>query len=199
MNRNRLLAPWLLLIFAAGCATTAPKTEQVEGPATKRQQEWAQAAAAAPMAKRYKRKIAITRFTNETNYGRSLMTDEDYDRLGKQVSDMLASRLVKSGNFMVFERSDAAKLQREQAVSGGKMVGVDTVIVGSLTEFGRSIGGKTGFSALPRPRSRGPRSTSGWWTSAQGGPFSQRPAPGKPAPNPGRSPGMAATQNTTPP
>jgi curli biogenesis system outer membrane secretion channel CsgG len=145
MNRNRLLAPGLLLILAAGCATTAPKTEQVEAPATKRQQEWAQAAAAAPMAKRYKRKIAITRFTNETNYGRSLMTDEDYDRLGKQVSDMLASRLVKSGNFMVFERSDAAKLQREQAVSGGKMVGVDTVIVGSLTEFGRSIGGKTGF------------------------------------------------------
>jgi curli biogenesis system outer membrane secretion channel CsgG len=145
MNRNRLLSPGLLLILAAGCATTEPKTEQVEGPATKAQQTSAQAAAAAPMGKRYKRKIAITRFTNETNYGRSLMTDADYDRLGKQVSDMLASRLVKSGNFMVFERSDTNKLRNEQAISGGKMVGVDTVIVGSLTEFGRSIGGKVGF------------------------------------------------------
>jgi hypothetical protein len=46
---------------------------------------------------------------------------------------------------MVFERSDINKIQREQTISGGGLIGVDTVIVGSVTEFGRSIAGKTGF------------------------------------------------------
>lgn len=134
-----------LFTLVSGCATTGTKMEQIEAPATKIQQVAAQKNAATLAAKRYKRKIAITRFTNETNYGRALMTDEDYDRLGKQASDMLASRLVKSNNFMVFERSDLKKLQKEQQISGGGLVGVDTVIVGSVTEFGRSISGKSGF------------------------------------------------------
>ena len=41
----------------------------------------AQSAAKAPFAHRYKTKIAIARFTNESNYGRSLLTDQDLDRL----------------------------------------------------------------------------------------------------------------------
>jgi len=132
-------------ILLAGCATTEPKIEQVEAPVTRMEQVKAQKSVEAPVVKRYKRKVAIVRFTNETNYGKALMTDADFDRLGKQASDMLSSRLVKSGNFMVFERADMEKLKREQAISGGKLVGVDTVIVGSVTEFGRSITGKTGF------------------------------------------------------
>jgi len=73
------------------------------------------------------------------------MTDNEYDLIGKQASDMLASRLVKSGNFLVFERTDINKIQQEQSISGGRLIGVDTVIVGSVTEFGRSISGKAGF------------------------------------------------------
>jgi curli biogenesis system outer membrane secretion channel CsgG len=110
------------------------------------QQVQAQKDSAIPLGKRYKRKIAIIRFTNETNYGKALMTDEDFDRLGKQASDMLASRLIKSGNFLVFERIDLKKIQQEQAISGGgRLVGIDTAIIGSVTEFGRSVAGKTGF------------------------------------------------------
>ncbi len=136
----------LLLCFVFGCATPESyKLEKAEAPATQTQQIQAQQDAAMPSAKRYKRKIAIVRFTNETNYGKALMTDGDFDRLGKQASDMLASRLVKSGNFLVFERSDLKKIQQEQGISGGGLVGVDTVIVGSVTEFGRSIAGKVGF------------------------------------------------------
>jgi curli biogenesis system outer membrane secretion channel CsgG len=136
----------MVLLFISGCATpTLYKPAQIEAPATKIQQAKAQQVAALPSTKRYKRKIAITRFTNETNYGRALMTDADFDLLGKQASDMLASRLVKSGNFMVFERSDINKIQQEQTISGGGLIGVDTVIVGSVTEFGRSITGKAGF------------------------------------------------------
>ena len=146
MNKQRVTLLCLILLFVFGCATpSAYKPEQVEAPATKMQQTKAQQSTSLPSTKRYKQKIAIIRFTNETNYGRALMTDADFDRLGKQASDMLASRLVKSGNFMVFERSDINKIQREQTISGGGLIGVDTVIVGSVTEFGRSIAGKTGF------------------------------------------------------
>lgn len=146
MHKLKVTSLCMILLFVSGCATpTGYKPEQVEAPATKMQQAKAQQATALPSAKRYKQKIAIIRFTNETNYGKALMTDDDFDRLGKQASDMLASRLVKSGNFMVFERSDIKKIQREQTISGGGLIGVDTVIVGSITEFGRSIAGKTGF------------------------------------------------------
>ena len=135
-----------IMLFAAGCATTGTVPEQMEAPALKSQQAQAQKKTVEiPVAKRYKRKIAIIRFTNESNYGRSLMTDQDYDRIGKQASDMLGSRLVKSGNFLVFERIDLKKLQQEQTISGGGLIGVDTAIVGSVTEFGRFISGKSGF------------------------------------------------------
>jgi curli biogenesis system outer membrane secretion channel CsgG len=146
MHKQKVAFLCLILLGISSCATTTEyKPVQTEAPATKIQQAKAQQAAALPSIKRYKQKVAIIRFTNETNYGKALMTDADFDRLGKQASDMLASRLVKSGNFMVFERSDIKKIQQEQAISGGGLIGVDTVIVGSVTEFGRSITGKTGF------------------------------------------------------
>lgn len=135
----------LLLLHVSGCATTATKMEQTEAPNTKNQQINAQKSAEMPISKHYKRKIAIVRFTNETNYGKALMTDNDFDRIGKQASDMLSSRLVKSGNFLVFERTDVKKIQQEQTISGGGLIGVDTAIIGSVTEFGRSISGKSGF------------------------------------------------------
>ena len=146
MNKKKVVGICLILLFVSGCATrSAYRPDSVEAPATKMQQTKAQQTSSLPSAKRYKQKIAIIRFTNETNYGKALMTDSDFDRLGKQASDMLSSRLVKSGNFMVFERSDIKKIQQEQTISGGGLIGVDTVIVGSVTEFGRSIAGKTGF------------------------------------------------------
>jgi curli biogenesis system outer membrane secretion channel CsgG len=118
----------------------------VESPVPQPTQVAAQQARQAPAAPRYKRKVAIGRFTNETNYGRSLLNDAELDRIGKQASDMLASRLVKSGQFIVLERPDLTKVQREQALGGsGGLVGADTLIMGSVTEFGRSVGGKTGF------------------------------------------------------
>jgi curli biogenesis system outer membrane secretion channel CsgG len=145
MKKQKVALLCLILLFISGCATTGYRPEQIEAPATKMQQTKAQQTTALPSTKRYKQKIAITRFTNETNYGKALMSEADFDRLGKQASDMLSSRLVKSGNFMVFERSDIKKIQQEQTISGGGLIGVDTVIVGSVTEFGRSISGKAGF------------------------------------------------------
>lgn len=136
-----------LMMLLPGCATTTDKLQQVEAPATKMEQIKAQKSVEMPTAKRYKRKIAVVRFTNETNYGKALMSDNDFDRIGKQASDMLSSRLVKSGNFLVFERADIKKIQQEQSLSasGGGLIGVDTAVLGSVTEFGRSISGKSGF------------------------------------------------------
>jgi curli biogenesis system outer membrane secretion channel CsgG len=130
----------------AGCATVSTPPERVESPVPAAQQRVDQQEAQLPVTRRYKLKIAVGRFTNETNYGRSLLTDADLDRIGKQASDMLMSRLVQSGQFLVLERTDMGKVEKEQAISGaGEMVGADTLIIGAVTEFGRSVGGKTGF------------------------------------------------------
>ncbi len=146
MKTRPILVGTAVLALQAACATVSTPPAPVESPVPKAQQQAAQQAAQAPATKRYKTKIAILRFTNETNYGRSLLNDADLDRIGKQASDMLASRLIMSGNFVVLERPDLSKLEREQALSGGGgVVGADTVISGAVTEFGRFVGGKTGF------------------------------------------------------
>ena len=137
---------WILPVLLAGCATTSVTPVAVEAPAPQMRQAKAQQAAQMPVAKRYKLKVAVGRFTNETNYGRSLMTDADLDRIGKQASDMLASRLIQSGQFVVFERPDLTKVMNEQDIAGdSRLVGSDTLLIGSVTEFGRSVGGKSGF------------------------------------------------------
>src|SRR6266498_3487872 len=135
-----------LALLLAGCATPAQRPLTAESPVPQATQLLAQQAAQAAGAPRYKRKVAVGRFTNETTYGRSLLNDADLDRIGKQASDMLASRLVMSGQFIVLERPDLAKIQREQVVAAmAGLVGADTLIMGSVTEFGRSVGGKVGF------------------------------------------------------
>lgn len=133
-------------LLATACATPAQRPVSVESPVPQATQVAAQQAALAPAAPRYKRKVAVGRFTNETTYGRSLLNDADLDRIGKQASDMLASRLVMSGQFIVLERPDLVKVQREQQLAGGaNLVGADSLVMGSVTEFGRSVGGKVGF------------------------------------------------------
>lgn len=139
---------WIIIVTGlfAGCATVSEKPVIIEPPVSKAQLQQAQTISQLLTNKRYKRKIAIARFTNESNYGRALMTDQDYDRIGKQASDMLASKLIKSNKFIVFERTDLNKVQNEQVISRDfGLIGVDALIIGSVTEFGRSITGKSGF------------------------------------------------------
>ena len=143
MKRNGVL---LLLPILTACAVTAPPQQAIESPVSRTQQVEAQKQAALPSVKTFKRKIAIGRFSNETRYGRSFLVDADQDPLGKQASDMLMNRLVSSNKFLVFERQDLAKLQKEQAMlKQANLVGVDTLVLGSVTEFGRSTNGKSGF------------------------------------------------------
>ena len=104
---------------------------------------------ASSSARVLKRKVAIARFTNETKYGSGLFTDANYDRIGKQASDMLASDLTKSGKFVVLERADLSKLKAESELMGmsaeefnKNLVGVDALILGSVIEFGRKDTGE---------------------------------------------------------
>lgn len=136
----------VIAIALAGCATTAPKQLQVAVPASLEMQAAAQKQVSAPTVKTLKRKVAIGRFTNETRYGKTFQVDGSNDPLGKQASDMLATRLVSSQKFLVFERPDLEKLKAEQAIlKDSGLIGVDALILGSVTEFGRGTTGKSGF------------------------------------------------------
>lgn len=93
-----------------------------------------------------KRKIAVGRFSNSTRYGKALLLEAERDPLADQAADMLAAKLVDSGQFLVFERNDLDALTREQGgAAAAKLVGVDTLLVGSVTQFGRKVEGQAGF------------------------------------------------------
>lgn len=143
MSTKRLL---LLLPILTACAVTTPPQQPIEAPVSRAQQIEAQKQVATPQVKTLKRKVAIGRFSNETRYGRTFQVDTDQDPLGKQASDMLMTRLVASNKFLVFERQDLVKIQKEQAIlKEANLIGVDALILGSVTEFGRSVTGKSGF------------------------------------------------------
>jgi curli biogenesis system outer membrane secretion channel CsgG len=73
-------------------------------------------------------------------------TDQD---VGKGITDMLVDRLVNSGKFSVIERKQLDKVLAEQNFSNsdradastaakiGRVLGLDAIIVGSITKFGR--------------------------------------------------------------
>ena len=86
--------------------------------------------------KTIKRKVAIGRFTNETQYGKGLFYDKENDPMRKQALDILSSKLAQSGKFILLEREDLDVLVKE---AGGSMnkIGADYIILGSITEFGR--------------------------------------------------------------
>jgi curli biogenesis system outer membrane secretion channel CsgG len=152
LPRRAAHAAGVLSAFAVltGCATSAPPVASVEAPQSTAQQKQAQQALAqAPSARpALKRKIAIGRVSNETNYGRSLLRDNAGDPVGKQVSDMLVKALTESGSYVVLERTDLAKVEAEAQLTGAKqeLVGVDALIMGSLSEFGRKAVGQSGFA-----------------------------------------------------
>ena len=86
--------------------------------------------------KTIKRKVAIGRFTNETQYGKGLFYDKDNDPMRKQALDILSSKLAQSGKFILLEREDLDVLVKEAGDSMNK-IGADYIILGSITEFGR--------------------------------------------------------------
>ena len=93
-----------------------------------------------------KRKVAIGRFTNETQYAKGVFYDKENDPMGKQALDILSTKLGASNKFLLLERNDLSALLEECQKSGNaaSTIGADYMIIGSITEFGRKDTGKTG-------------------------------------------------------
>lgn len=91
--------------------------------------------------KTIKRKVAIGRFSNETQYAKGLFYDKENDPMRKQALDILSSKLAASGKFILLEREDLDILVAEAGEAMNK-IGADYIILGSITEFGRKAEGQ---------------------------------------------------------
>src|ERR1035437_5425273 len=104
---------------------------------------WAQAA---PTPR--KKRIAIMDFDYATVHaGVSEIFGQDID-IGKGIADLLVTYLVKDGSYSIIERKALDKILAEQNFSNsdranpasaakiGKLLGVDAILVGSITLFG---------------------------------------------------------------
>lgn len=92
--------------------------------------------------------IAIMDFENKAQYGGR--------KIGSGASDMLATHIVKTGAFRVMERDKLATIMKEQklglsglvdsssAVRVGKLLGVQYIVTGAVTEYGHSKSGGGG-------------------------------------------------------
>jgi curli biogenesis system outer membrane secretion channel CsgG len=95
-----------------------------------------------------KKRVAVFDFDYATvRSGVAAIFGSDID-VGKGVSDLLVKRLVQDGTYSVIERKAMDKILAEQNFSNsdranpnsaakiGKLLGVDAIIVGSITQFG---------------------------------------------------------------
>lgn len=128
-----VMAAFLVSLFMVGC--TAKRTE-VSGAAP-----GVQKIPEAPIVTHGpKKRVAVLEFANKSRYGR--------DKLGGEATDILITELVKSDLFIVVERTRLNKVLDEQklehtadfdpatAARTGRLLGVNAVIIGSITEFG---------------------------------------------------------------
>ena len=124
-----------------------------------------------------KKRVAIFDFDYGTVHsGIAAIFGQDID-VGKGVADLLVTYLVKDGSYSVIERKALDKILAEQNFSNseranptsaakiGKLLGVDAIIVGSITQFGndtKSTGlggvgggfGKVGLGGFSRKNSK---------------------------------------------
>jgi len=127
----------LSLLFS-GCATMQ-KTETHETPIQHVKQVSKVIIAKENKQTGLKRKVAIGRFSNETRYGQSFFLDKENDKIGKQAMDILSAKLFQSGRFIMLERADMSKIEKELQIGSFNKLdnSADYLILGSVTEFGR--------------------------------------------------------------
>ncbi|MBI2688546.1 MAG: curli production assembly protein CsgG [Acidobacteria bacterium] len=96
-----------------------------------------------------KKRVAVLDFEYGTvQSGISAIFGQNID-IGKGIADLLVDRLVRDGTYTVIERKAIQKVLAEQNFSNsdradsnsaakiGKLLGVDAIIIGSITQFGR--------------------------------------------------------------
>ncbi len=97
-----------------------------------------------------KKRVAVVDFEDKSGWGHNI---------GSGMADMLVTQLVKTGKFTVIERQELQKILEEQglgmsgmvtpqsAAQVGKLLGVELMVMGSVSEFGEKssgIGGSIG-------------------------------------------------------
>jgi curli biogenesis system outer membrane secretion channel CsgG len=114
--------------------------------------------AAFPVLAQSKKRIAVLNFDYATVQSDIRAIFGGNQDVGKGIADLLVNQLVSTGTYSVIERKALDKLLAEQNFSNsdradtttaakiGKLLGVDAIVVGSITQFGRddkttSIGG----------------------------------------------------------
>lgn len=131
----KLLLAILGYLFFVGCATQ----QEIIRPVSTEKFSASNAETQAPQ-KILKRKVAIARFTNETQYAKGIFYDKENDPIGNQALDILSAKLAESGKFILLERNDFDLIQEELELSGNQnlqKVGADYLIIGSVTKYGR--------------------------------------------------------------
>jgi len=93
-----------------------------------------------------KRKVAIGRFTNETNYGKGFFDKSSEHGIGRQAMDILSARLAASEKFIMLEREDMDLINSELEMNNLDSINIaaDYLILGSISEFGRNTTGEVG-------------------------------------------------------
>ncbi|HXQ27506.1 MAG TPA: CsgG/HfaB family protein [Candidatus Acidoferrales bacterium] len=162
MNKILLAA----LVLGAFIAAEAPGVSaQAPAPAAAPVASAAPAAASAQPTGRKKR-VAVFDFDFATVQTASAAAFGQNIDVGKGISDLLVKYLVQDGTYSVIERKALDKILAEQNFSNsdranpasaaklGKLLGVDAIIVGSVTQFGNETkntnvgGGGGGFGGF---------------------------------------------------
>ena len=137
MNKKHLksiISASFLSLFVSGCATTTPTIVKVAKPTVTNPEV---VAIKGPVLKR---KVAIARFGNEAQYGKSTLFGVTNGYVAeKQATDILSAKLTNSGKFILLERSDIDLVNKEVNTYSLKSlnIGSDYLVVGSVSEFGR--------------------------------------------------------------
>ena len=104
---------------------------------------------AVPAFAQQKKRVAVMNFDYATVQSQVAAVFGTNMDIGKGIADMLVTHLVKDGTYSVIERQQLDKVLAEQNFSNSdradpasaakiaKILGVDGIIVGSITQFGR--------------------------------------------------------------
>ena len=140
-----IVSLWVLFGCAGAPAVGGPQAKETKVAQT--QPAAPPSAAQAPRIthKGPKLRVGIVDFVNKSSYGAG--------RLGTSASDILTTELFKTGAFTLIERAQLKQVLGEQALGqtgavnpetaaqAGKVLGLNALVTGSISQFGVSTGG----------------------------------------------------------
>lgn len=140
--KNSSIALVGFLVLFSGCSTSSYSVKKVDQPTVVKPKVIKK-----PIEKSLKRKVAIARFTNEAQYGKSALfgLNNTY-KAEKQATDILSAKLTRTNKFILLERDDLDLINKELNYQklDSMNIGANYLVVGSITEFGRKNLSDTG-------------------------------------------------------